>query len=120
MPQALGTFPNTGQPTDLAFGVSWLRRFDQARRFHAGAYLVIEVPTRQRLTLTQFLWDAFTYHSLKGWRGIRPTRREVVAAVAFTAIAVYCIVVILAVGAHTHCLWDRNGPKCDGGLINRH
>jgi hypothetical protein len=65
--------------------------------------------------LADFLYQAvFVRRSLRGWRKLRPTAREIATAIVFLAAAAFFIWVAVDVALTSHCLTNRNGQKCDG------
>jgi hypothetical protein len=68
--------------------------------------------------LRDFLLQVVFRRSLRGWRTIRASRWEVVVVVLWTAVVVYVVVAMVSTAVDTECLWNHDGPKCNGGWFH--
>jgi hypothetical protein len=69
-------------------------------------------------SLREFVLAAVARRSIRGWRRVRPRRRELLLAAAFTVLTAFFLWVVIDVAVTSHCLWDKFGQRCEGGLIH--
>lgn len=67
------------------------------------------------MRLSEFVFQVLFRRSLRDWRTVRATRWEIVVAVLWTTVVLYAFVVGVTTAVDTQCLWNRSGPKCEGG-----
>jgi hypothetical protein len=67
-------------------------------------------------SLREFVLAAIARRSVRGWRRVRPSRRELLLAAGFVVLTALFLWLVIDVAVTSHCLWDRFGERCDGGL----
>jgi hypothetical protein len=61
----------------------------------------------------------FVRRSLRGWRELRPSRREILLTLAAVAAVAVFVWIALDTALSTDCLTNLRGPKCDGGWFSK-
>jgi len=67
------------------------------------------------MSLRDYLLRSIAERSLRGWRDVRATRREVLAVTVFLALLGYALWIAYWSGIENHCLTNHFGARCLNG-----
>jgi hypothetical protein len=69
----------------------------------------------QTVSIRDFFVQLLTDRSLRGWRDVRATWRELLIVLVIVALVGYVLALLVWSGIGNHCLWDHSGSRCENG-----